>query len=156
MFIFVLFNPVIVDQRGVDLSSEHCVTSAHYRSLPPTTMVSTRRSTKSREISQEGGSSGDSGGGRDPGERSRPASTRSPKSRASIKHISKQKGKQLEKRRNIGKLLKSPVLPLDVLYEVIYGPVHIADGMPADAFVGITSCPSSGSTADVVDQQNLS
>ena len=51
---------------------------------------------------------------------------------------------------------RSPVIPLDVLYEVIHGLIHVADGMPADAFVDILSCPSSGSTADVVDKQDLS
>jgi len=92
-------------------------------------MVSTRRNTKPREVTQEGASFGNSGEVHHPGEHSRPASIPSSKSKASITLISRQKGKQLEKRRSVGKLSKLPVLPPDVLYEVIYGPVHIADGV---------------------------
>jgi len=102
-------------------------------------MVSTRQSTKSREVAQEGASSGDSGEDYDPGGRSGPATARSSKSRASITPISKQKGKQPEKRRYGGKLSRSPVVPLDVLYEVIYGLILVAGWMPADALVDILS-----------------
>jgi len=116
-------------------------------------MVSTRRGTKSREVIQEVVSSGDCG---EDYERSGPASSRSPKSKPSIKPISKQKGKQPGGRRNVGKLSRLPIIPLDVLYEVIYGLIYVADGTPADVFADIPPCPSSGFTTDVMDQQSLS
>lgn len=119
-------------------------------------MVSTRRSTKSRELIQEDVSSGDIREDYDPGECSGPASSRSSKSKASINSISKQNGKQPRGRRSAGRLPKLPVVPLDILYEVIYGLIHIADEIPADVFTDILSCPSSGSITDILDQQSRS
>ena len=69
-------------------------------------------------------SCGDSDEDYDPDEkRSRPATERGSKSRASKKVASKQKGKRPEKRRKAVKLSKLPDMPLDILYEVGHGSI---------------------------------
>jgi hypothetical protein len=84
-------------------------------------MASERRSTGSSRIAQGDISSGDSGEDEDydpEKDCSGSVTAQKPKSRASRKATSKQKGKQPEKRRNAGSLSELPDMPLDTLYEV--------------------------------------
>ena len=92
-------------------------------------MASAWWDTKSPQIAQGVVSSGDSGKCWDPeegGSGSVPA--RGPKSGASRRVASRQKGKQPEKRRNVGMLSKLPDMPLDIVYEVSSGIIPITDG----------------------------
>ena len=92
-------------------------------------MASAWWSMKSPQIAQGDLSSGDSGKYWDQeegGSGSVPA--RGPKSGASRRVASRQKGKQPEKRRNVGMLSKLPDMPLDILYEVSSGIIPITDG----------------------------
>ena len=54
--------------------------------------------------------------------------------------------------------LKLPDIPLDVLYEVSYGVISVADLKDGDAshVPDILSCLPGGSAASIVDQQDLS
>lgn len=111
-------------------------------------MVSTRRSKKPRQATEEGAPSGDSGKDSDPDERLGPVSPHRPESKVLMK--ARQKGKRPEKRRNAHS--NSPDVPLDVMYEVIYGLIRIGGGIHTDALIDIPSGPSGGSTADIMDQ----
>jgi len=116
---------------------------------------------KSRQVVQEDTSASDSGEDYHP-EEDGPDSVvaRGPKSRASTRTTSKQKGKQHQKRRNAGKLSRLPDMPLDILYEVSHRTKYIIyDGVPEPMdlmFADILPRSSGGPTADVVGQQALS
>ena len=105
-------------------------------------MASARRNATLPQIPQGGVFSGDSGKAHDPETKSSGSATsRGPKSRASRKAASKQKGKQPNKRRrNIGKLSKLPGMPLDVLYEVSHRIISDPDDGVCDNVFGIYRC----------------
>ena len=99
----------------------------------PPTMVSTRRSTKVRQVSLEDDNSGDRGKNHGPEEGSGPLAAQRPKPRASGKAASKQKGKRC----NAAKLSKLPDMPLDVLYEVSYRIVFLTDDTVCNDAFGV-------------------
>jgi len=110
----------------------------------PTIMVSTRQGTKSCQIVQDD-PSGDNGEDYGPEEEgSGSIMTQESKSKASGKAVSKQKGKQPERRRGTGRLSKLPDMPLDVLYEVrrTLGPITNC-GISGDVFDTCRYSPSS-------------
>jgi len=120
-------------------------------------MVSAQRSSKRLRTARNGRSSGGGSGDQEPGPEASGLSsgkTRGPKSGASGAAAPKENGKQPWRHNDVGELSKLLEMPLDVLYEVSPGIVSVADdGIKIHfAFADIISCPSVGSTADVMDQ----
>ena len=100
-------------------------------------MVSAWWNAKSPQIAQGDVSPGGSGKYYDP-ERdgSGSVTAQGPKSGASRKVTSRQKGKQSEKRRDVGMLSKLPDMPLDILYEVSSRIISTTDGRVYDDAFG--------------------